>query len=168
MLLDSTSEVSGAVDHVRHMYPWYDALLRKRDDTFTGSLADLPLVDASLLERHYYGAELPTDRGLQVYLTSGTSSGHRKRVTWTQKEHMAYVDRREAIFRTHVPNECKTACADLGTGHAAASAMEIFERMGLEAAELGMHQPIEKHVETLNAMQPDMLFSMPMIVDTVW
>ena len=55
--------------------------------------------------------------------------------------------------------------ADLGTGHAAASAAEIFEALDLEGHDISIDLPIEKHVELLREWRPDVLYTMPMILE---
>ncbi len=78
-----------------------------------------------------------------VFTTSGTTSGAGRRVSWPIADHERYVEQRATLFRALLGTSCRTAVADLGTGHAQASAREIFARLGLEAHEIDVTTPIE-------------------------
>ena len=76
------------------------------------------------------------------------------------------MEHRGAYLRQIAPR-LVTACADLGTGHAAASALEIFERAGLDGTELEVSRPIDEHVDFLRSTRPDLLYTMPMILERI-
>jgi phenylacetate-coenzyme A ligase PaaK-like adenylate-forming protein len=148
--------------HTRR-FPWYAGLV-------AASGPDLPLVDEAVLERHYYtGPQLPD---AEVYLTSGTSSGLRKRIQYCAADDDRYVAQRRDLFARFLGPDLLgarragvVAVSDLGTGHAAASARRIFVELGLDARDIPFEDPLDTHVERLNRWRPDVLFTMPMILD---
>lgn len=148
-------------------FPWYARLLAERGLDPASPLAALPLVDEACLLEHYYTAPDDAFPGAETYLTSGTTTGVRKRIRYAADDHAAYLDHRRAIlgeFLDEVPRG-SVAVADLGTGHAAASAREIFSDLGFDARDIDFRAPIDDHVSRLNAWQPAVLFTMPMIMD---
>ncbi|MEU1090071.1 hypothetical protein ACFYPN_31665 [Streptomyces sp. NPDC005576] len=148
-------------------FPWYRELLLRRGALGSGVLSDLPVVGTGLLGAHYYTAEHPQLADASAYHTSGTSGGQRKRILYSPADDDAYVAQRRALlggFTRSVPRGA-VAVADLGTGHAAASARRVFLELGFEAHDIDFTRPVDEHVETLNALRPDVLFTMPMILD---
>jgi phenylacetate-coenzyme A ligase PaaK-like adenylate-forming protein len=148
-------------------FDWYRDLLHARGLTAMAELTDLPIIDERLLDEHYYDVERRDLVDAVVYRTSGTASGRRKRILFAPVDQDAYVAQRRALFRTFlggVPPGA-VAVADLGTGHAAASARRIFEDLGLRAHDIDFTAPVVEHVARLNEWQPTVLFTMPMILD---
>ncbi|MEU0255306.1 hypothetical protein ABZ299_22990 [Streptomyces sp. NPDC006184] len=148
-------------------FPWYRDLLLRRGALGSGDSSDLPLVGTGLLGAHYYTAEHPQLPDASAYLTSGTSGGQRKRILYSPADDDAYVAHRRALFdefTQDVPRGA-VAVADLGTGHAAASARRVFLELGFEAHDIDFTRPVDEHVKKLNAWQPQVFFTMPMILD---
>ena len=132
----------------------------------TPDLAHVPVLREAELSDTYYVAADEIGPGT-TFLTSGTSTGDRKRVCWPPDDHDRYLAHRGDLFRVFLADACKTACADLGTGHAAASALEIFAKLGLRGTEIDLTWPLERHIETLRATRPDLVYTMPMILERI-
>jgi phenylacetate-coenzyme A ligase PaaK-like adenylate-forming protein len=62
---------------------------------------------------------------------------------------------------------CTRALADMGTGHAANTALAIFERLGLVSSSIPFELPIEQHIERIQTFKPDLLYTMPSILDHI-
>lgn len=163
----STGALSALVRHHAKTFRWYGQLLRDRGLDETAAFRALPILDERSLTEHYYACRRDDLPGAVAYLTSGTTGGMRKRILYSPDDHRDYVDQRRRLFSRFIGGVTPgmTAVADLGTGHAAASAREIFCHLGLEAYEVDFTRPVEEHVELLNRWQPDVFFSMPMIID---
>lgn len=164
---DLRPEMRRVVARARANFRWYDELVRASGYDADGDPGRLPLLDDAVLSRHYYNAEHPHLGECQSYYTSGTSTGARKRILYSAADHELYVRERHRIFSAFVTPDCRVACADLGTGHAASSADEIFRAMGLESHSINFRRPLGEHVEFLNALRPDVLFTMPMILESL-
>ena len=147
-------------------FPWYGRLLDSLGVRHSDRLADLPLMDQATLEHHYYSSD-DQPPGTHAFFTSGTSGGRRKRILYGVEDENAYVAQRRALFErfTRGIPAGSTAVADLGTGHAAASARRIFAEMGFTAHDIDFRAPLREHVAKLNRWRPDVLFTMPMILD---
>lgn len=184
------TEVNGALSNIGFIrqsaqaaarrYPWYAELLRECAD---GSLP--PLLTAPLLERHLYDQPLdaPPDDSLFVYRTSGTSSGIRKTIAYSEADEQRYIDIKAKMFQAWLLEESggtdgsgygrrldapiRTVLIDMGTGHAAATAMDVFARLGLDAQSLPFTLPIEQHLERIEAFRPDLLYTMPSILERI-
>jgi phenylacetate-coenzyme A ligase PaaK-like adenylate-forming protein len=152
---------------VRANFTWYDRLLAGCGYDRDRSPLRLPYVDEAVLDEHYYSADHSGLADCATYLTSGTSGGTRKKILYSSEDHARYVEQRTKIFARLLTPECRVACADLGTGHAAASAAEIFKNLGLDTFQIDFRRPVREHVEILNARRPDVLFTMPMILDSL-
>ncbi|MGK4579115.1 hypothetical protein [Kitasatospora sp. HPMI-4] len=148
-------------------FPWYRDLLVHRGALGSGDLSDLPLIGTDLLGAHYYTAEHPHLPDASAYLTSGTSGGRRKRILYSPSDDDAYVAQRRELFAefTRTVPRGAVAVADLGTGHAAASARRVFVQLGFEAHDIDFTRPVDEHVAKLNAWRPEVFFTMPMILD---
>ncbi|GAA4891719.1 hypothetical protein ACFPM3_17750 [Streptomyces coeruleoprunus] len=164
---EHAADIAALAARYAERFTWYGRLLDARGVRGSGRLRDLPVVDPGLLTEHYYTAEHPHLPDASAYHTSGTSTGRRKRILYSPADDDAYVAQRKALFQDFAGDLAagSTAVADLGTGHAAASARRIFEEMGFLARDIDFQLPVEQHVERLNAWQPDVLFTMPMILD---
>ena len=161
-------------------YPWYAELLRECAE---GSLP--PLLTAPLLERHLYDRLLdaPPDASLSVYRTSGTSSGIRKTIAYSEADEQRYIDIKAKMYREWLHENggetngnghenrndapIRTALIDMGTGHAAATALDVFAKLGLDAQSLPFSLPIEQHLERIEACRPDLLYTMPSILERI-
>ncbi|WP_332258063.1 2,3-diaminopropionate biosynthesis protein SbnA [Paenibacillus sp. HW567] len=161
MLLD---ELQDKVQEVIGGYPWYKGLIGGEKTNY--SLQDLPLMTSKILETYYYTES--ADPSLSVYRTSGTSSGRRKSIFYSQEDDRHYIDIKTKLFAELLAGSgCTRAVADMGTGHAANTALSIFERLGLENHAIPFELPIEQHIERLQAFQPDVLYTMPSILDHI-
>lgn len=148
-------------------FPWYRDLLVSRGALGSGDLSDLPVIGTDLLGAHYYTAEQPHLPDASAYHTSGTSGGQRKRILYSPADDDAYVAQRRELFAeftASVPRGA-VAVADLGTGHAAASARRVFLELGFEAHDIDFTRPLGEHVAKLNTWRPEVFFTMPMILD---
>jgi phenylacetate-coenzyme A ligase PaaK-like adenylate-forming protein len=159
--------VSALVRQHASTFPWYRELLRERGLRDTAPLTALPIIGESLLNEHYYGADHTHLPDAARYFTSGTTGGGRKQILYSRQDHEKYIEHRRAVFTRFLASipVNSIAVADLGTGHAAASARRIFEAMKFRAYDVDFSRPITTHIELLNAWQPDVLFTMPMILD---
>ena len=155
------------VARLRQTFKWYDGLIREANFDLDGDPSRLPYIDEHILTQHYYEAHDLNLQDLSAYYTSGTATGARKRILYSSEDHNLYVAQRQKIFARFLSPECKTACSDLGTGHAASSALEIFKRLGIECFHIDFRRPVEDHIALLNERQPDVLFTMPMILDSL-
>ncbi|WP_309472251.1 2,3-diaminopropionate biosynthesis protein SbnA [Paenibacillus sp. YN15] len=152
------------LQEVTDVFPWYKELLGKNITSCT--LQDLPLMSAEILEAHYYN--MPADPALAVYRTSGTSSGRRKSIFYSEEDDRHYVDIKTKLFGQLIAGGgCTRALADMGTGHAASTALDIFKRLGLEGDAIPFELPVEKHIERLQTFKPDLLYTMPSILDHI-
>lgn len=154
------------VQNISATFPWYAQLLRDKQADLS-RLESLPLITEELLTQHYYHAENSFPGEHHSYLTSGTTSGKRKRIFYSDNDQRIYLQQRMDIIRDFCGEGHTRACADLGTGHAAATAGEIFQAMGCDVELIDFTRPIEQHIEVLNRFKPDIFFTMPMILDSL-
>jgi phenylacetate-coenzyme A ligase PaaK-like adenylate-forming protein len=166
-LRESKERFDPLVTRLRQTFKWYDALLIAANFDFDRDPERLPYIDEDVLTQHYYHTRDPQFEKCSAYLTSGTATGARKRILYSDEDHDLYVEHRRNIFARFLSPECKTACSDLGTGHAAASAVEIFERLGVECFHIDFRRPAAEHIALLNEHRPDVLFTMPMVLDSL-
>lgn len=143
---------------------WYAALIESSSAN-SKHLDRLPVMTEAILTRHYYHDEQPLPDPVYSYLTSGTRTGKRKRIRYSQRDQQLYLQQRTSIIQEFCGTGHLRACADLGTGHAAATAGQIFESMGCQVELIDFSRPIEDHIQVLNRFQPDIFFTMPMILD---
>lgn len=159
------------IDQICRFHPWYGVLLKQNGiDPRLAELSELPLMTEDILERYYFTQESRAEAGLSVYKTSGTSSGIRKAIYYSEEDDESYIDSKTACFREWLEgslSDIKKALADMGTGHAASTALTIFGRLGLQADSLSYALPIEQHIERLQRFQPDLLYTMPSILDAI-
>src|SRR5437867_1646584 len=102
-------------------YAWYARMLDAAgfdDDPVASRVPVLP--EADLAATYYVDDSVAAPTELS-YHTSGTSTGRPKRVRWPAVDHQRYLEQRVAVFSRFLDQPFATACADLGTGHAAAS-----------------------------------------------
>ena len=159
-------ELDNIFNQVCINFDWYKDMIRKSSFGKTKLFTDLPFVDYKVLNQHYYSCTHQNIDDSMYYTTSGTTSGIRKKIFYSAVDEKEYIKQRTEIFKNIVKNEkIYTACADLGIGHAASSAMTIFETLGLKAKIIDYATPILEHIEILNKYLPDLLFTMPVILD---
>ncbi|MBP2001498.1 cysteine synthase A/phenylacetate-CoA ligase [Paenibacillus shirakamiensis] len=161
-------------NRMNEYYPWLkERSLAAGQDSHPFSETNLPLLlTAEDLETYYYDVESPLPRVMQVsdslrrYLTSGTSSGRRKQIFYTTGDEAAYLDIKLEVFQ-HILQDTaeKTAMSDMGTGHAEATALEVFQRLGYSVESISFSLPISQHLERLQAVKPQILYTMPSILE---
>ncbi|MNS39940.1 hypothetical protein D3C72_722410 [compost metagenome] len=153
-------------------FPWIQARSGNPDpESSPFSECNQPLlVTAEDLETYYYGPDFPfpEQKQLHMYQTSGTSSGRRKRIYYSDADEAAYLSIKEEVFR-EVLQEAgfRSALSDMGTGHAEATALAVFRGLGMEADSISFRLPVEQHLEKLSAMKPEVLYTMPSILDRI-
>jgi phenylacetate-coenzyme A ligase PaaK-like adenylate-forming protein len=159
--LISQESLMHKLNDVQRHFPWYADLIRERR---IERLEDLPLITPDLLEKHYYNQ--PGDPALQVYRTSGTGSKKRKKIFYSAEDDRNYINLKVKIFGDFLKgSSIKKAAADMGTGHAASTAVTVFEQLQLETLSISFESPIDEHVNRLKRFQPDVLYTMPSILD---
>ena len=158
-------DLTSLVEATQRTFPWYEQI-NPVDTKEPFTIKDLPFIDEKVLTQHYYHAEHDFESA-DAYLTSGTTSGKRKRILYAPSDQDIYLRQRKKIIQQFCGEGYKTACADLGTGHAASTAGEIFRLMGCETELIDFTRPIGEHIEVLNRFNPDIFFTMPMILDAL-
>lgn len=153
-------------------FPWYLPLLgcQRVDEADDPALESLPLMTASVLETHYYSDRNPLAgrEDVQSYRTSGTSSGRRKSIYYSEPDEEHYIRIKLDVFRTVLgTSHYRTAMADMGTGHAEATAIEVFRRLGMEVQSVSFRLPVEQHIEMLSDFKPEVLYTMPSILERI-
>lgn len=160
-------EIDGLIARLRRTFRWYNTLLLEAGYDSDQDPQRLPYIDEHVLTQHYYESPAPNLKDCHAYYTSGTATGARKRILYSTEDHDLYVEQRRKIFARFLTPECKTACSDLGTGHAASSAIEIFGKLNINCFHIDFRRPVGEHVALLNEHQPDVLFTMPMVLDSL-
>ncbi|WP_157276771.1 AMP-binding protein [Paenibacillus sp. Soil766] len=149
---------------MKRQFPW---LLPGHEQE---EFAALPLVSAGMLESYYYTDTNPClqDKDMNRYQTSGTSSKRRKSIFYSQSDEEAYLRVKLDVFRSILKGtRYRTAMADMGTGHAEATAVEVFRELGMEVESVSFRLPIEEHIERLQSFRPEVLYTMPSILDRI-
>ncbi|TFE26099.1 CoF synthetase [Cohnella luojiensis] len=162
--------IQPTVERFLGIFPWYGPLLAEKglDRHSIKSVNELPLLTSELLERYYYGADQPFGEldGVTSYRTSGTSSLRRKTIYYSNKDEEQYIGIKTDIFRRIlIGSGVATALSDMGTGHAASTALDIFGRIGMTAESIDFKQPIEQHLAKLRELRPHILYTMPSLLD---
>lgn len=167
--MDRNMLVNTHIKKMRETFAWYDNIILSSGFEKKRSFEELPYISEEILSEHYYSKEpdFKTEREVFTYQTSGTTNGNRKKIFWSKTDHEKYVETRTNIFMSYLTEDCRTACADLGTGHAAASALEVFENLGLKSYSIDFKIPIQQHISLLNEHKPDVFYTMPMILDKI-
>ena len=155
------------------LHPRYAELLSELGITvLTAPFTELPLLTSQHLESIYYGQEARSDAGLTVYRTSGTSTGISRAIYYSPEDEVHYLHAKKTSYRewleaTPLQVPISKAFADVGTGHAASTAVDIFSELGLQTESISFAEPIPVHVERLAAYQPDLLYTMPSILEGI-
>ncbi|WJH36119.1 CoF synthetase [Paenibacillus sp. CC-CFT747] len=170
--MDQPDNLQSALARMEPYLPWYRPWINGNGAAGeqVRSLQDLPLVTASILEAYYYAENNPlADRPeLNCYRTSGTSSGIRKAIYYSEWDEEQYVRIKEDIFRAILgTGRYRTALADMGTGHAEATAVEVFRRLGMEVESISFRLPIQEHLAKLESFRPEVLYTMPSILNRI-
>lgn len=166
-----------------HQFPWYEALADSglcaalqasaAEGEGAEALASLPFLTGKVLEEHYYTAEAasqlmsPADE-VSCYMTSGTSSGRRKAIYYNAAEEEHYIAIKSELFGNWLRgHNISRVISDMGTGHAASTATAVFERLGCTVESLSFDAPIDYHLERLAAVRPELLYTMPSILEQI-
>jgi hypothetical protein len=115
-------------------------------------LHELPVIDEAFLLEHYYSSEHERLTDAEVYLTSGSVSGCRKRVLYGPRDQAAYIHHRKTVvddFVKAVPRGT-VAVTDIGIGHAATSTEQIFRELGFDSRIIDHTAPARRHIELMN------------------
>ena len=167
-------KLDALVRRLAKLHPGYAQLLREHTPNRAGlALSGLPLLTSERLEQCYYSQQSPTVVGQTVYRTSGTSTGISRAIYYSPEDEMHYAAAKTASYRRWlktppVPEPpLRRALADVGTGHAAATAPDIFRMLGMETETLAYSQPIEAHIALLESYRPDLLYTMPSILESI-
>ncbi|XEC97254.1 CoF synthetase [Paenibacillus tarimensis] len=171
-MIESMSLLQNTIKRMTEHYPWYSDLLKRHaiDMTRDVLLDRLPLITSSVLEEFYYTKDNPFEgrSDLFRYQTSGTSSGRRKTIYYSKEDEEHYLRNKMEIFRSIVNDfSGRTALADMGTGHAAATAIDVFQQLGFQVESVSYQLPVERHLERLQLLKPDLLYTMPSILDRI-
>lgn len=86
------------IQNISATFPWYAQLLRDKQADLS-RIESLPLITEELLTQHYYHAENSFPREHHSYLTSGTTSGKRKRIFYSDNDQRIYLQQRMDIIR---------------------------------------------------------------------
>ncbi len=158
--------LSNIFNQVCTNFDWYKNMILKSKFYKTRLFTDLPFINYKILNQYYYSFSHPNIEGGTCYTTSGTTLGVRKKIFYSATDEKEYIKQRTEIFKNIIKNEnIHTACADLGIGHASSSAMTIFETLGLNSKIINHSSPILEHIRILNKYLPELLFTMPVILD---
>jgi cysteine synthase A/phenylacetate-CoA ligase len=160
------------IDRMVKNFPWYlpKSGFKQESEAVDTVLERLPFVTASMLEENYYTENNPlaSRDDLHCYRTSGTSSGRRKAIFYSKSDEEEYLRIKLDVFRTILGTHgFRTALADMGTGHAEATAVEVFNLLGMKVESISFQSPIEQHIERLESFRPEVLYTMPSILDRI-
>jgi phenylacetate-coenzyme A ligase PaaK-like adenylate-forming protein len=147
-------------------FPWYATLLTGSETT----MEQLPLLTESMLQKYHYDSPPEDAFSLASYSTSGTSTGRRKTIYYSEEDERQYIGIKADIFRRWLgcgPEAPRRVLSDMGTGHAAATALEVFGQLGVQGESVSFELPILRHVEKLETYMPDVLYTMPSILDRI-
>ena len=157
------------IQRMKEQFPWLFSVLNEGRE---GEEArdSLPLVSAAMLESYYYTDANPFLHRAEMnrYQTSGTSSKRRKTIYYSPSDEEAYLRIKGDVFRQILEGtHYRTALADMGTGHAEATAVEVFRELGMQVESVSFWLPIEEHLERLQSFKPEVLYTMPSILDRI-
>lgn len=161
-----SADWKAVAERTAERFPWYGELPGREAEALEG----LPLITASVLEASYYTEDNPLSLrdDLNRYRTSGTSSGLRKTIYYSERDEAAYLRVKRDVFREILgEGRYRTAVSDMGTGHAEATAASVFRSLGLDVHTLSYREPIGVHLERLRRIRPDVLYTMPSILDRI-
>lgn len=166
----SSYRINQIVGRMSSYCPWYIAWLGPLEKSKEIEWKQIPLMTASVLEQHYYSSDNPLIKlsGLYEYRTSGTSSGRRKSIYYSKADEESYMRIKLGVFRTVLGSSgYRKALADMGTGHAEATAIDVFRQLGFEVDSIPFTLPIEGHLARLQHFKPEVLYTMPSILERI-
>jgi len=167
---DEQSLVVATAIRAARTWPWYASRLAQSGFFDEPTFERVPVITQADIDAGYSVADVDdgTDRSQgRLFATSGTSTGRSRNVFWPRADDVRYVAQRARLFGSFIGDSCTSACADLGTGHAQASALEIFRVLGLDGHEIDVRNPIERHLAILRELQPDLFYTMPVILERI-
>ncbi|SFE05392.1 cysteine synthase A/phenylacetate-CoA ligase [Paenibacillus catalpae] len=148
-------------EEVRQLYPWYKEMTGDSNDF---NWEDVPLLTQDRLLPYYESDEVPQD--WNVYRTSGTSGNKRKAIYYDAIDEEAYIQYKKEMFAELLKGyNASRALSDMGTGHAEATAVQIFEELGLACESVPFGLPAAAHLIRIADYKPDMLYTMPSLMD---
>lgn len=155
-----------------NFFPWYKSLISTtyQDLTKEHHLKDLPLLTSDVMEEHYYIRDHPFEliSHLHRYQTSGTSRKHRKNIYYSEHDEEQYIRIKAEVLEVIMKGyQARRVLIDMGTGHAAATAEAIFHQLGLDVETVSFQLPINQHLARLSTFKPDVLYTMPSILDRI-
>lgn len=156
-------ELRKKVEDVISRFPWYQKYMKDLDVV---QLNQLPYLTSDILEKYYYHQSF--DESYSIYQTSGSSTGRRKRIAYSREDDQRYLESKCKVYADFIQgSDIKSAMSDMGTGHAANTALGVFKSLGLLGAEIPYTLPISEHIEKLNHFKPDLFYTMPSIMDSL-
>ncbi|WP_055109465.1 phenylacetate--CoA ligase family protein [Paenibacillus ihumii] len=159
------------LSRIIQLHPAYGDLLAEQGILpHAAVLSELPLLTEERLNTIYYKQEPRTETGLTVYRTSGTSTGIRKSIYYSPEDEEHYRLDKMACYREWLATSTRQihrAFADVGTGHAASTANAIFGELGMQTESISFSMPIEEHIARINAFKPELLYTMPSILEAI-
>ncbi|TCM93153.1 phenylacetate-CoA ligase [Paenibacillus sp. BK033] len=150
-------------EEVRQLYPWYKEM--------TGEYAsfnweEVPLLTQERLLPYYESDESAVPQDWNVYRTSGTSGGKRKAIYYDANDENGYIQYKKEMFAELLKGyQVSRALSDMGTGHAEATAVQIFEELGLACESVPFGLPAAAHLVRIAEYRPDVLYTMPSLLD---
>ncbi|GLX66213.1 CoF synthetase [Paenibacillus glycanilyticus] len=157
------SSLQAKWEEVRQLYPWYKQM--------TGASCDfkweeVPLLTQDRLLPYYESDESTVPRDWNVYRTSGTSGNKRKAIYYDANDEEAYIRYKVEMFAELLKGyNVSRALSDMGTGHAEATAVPIFEELGLACESVPFGLPAAAHLIRIKEYVPDVLYTMPSLMD---
>ncbi|MCR8845222.1 CoF synthetase [Paenibacillus sp. SC116] len=155
--------IAAKLQEVKQLYPWYTTLL---EGACIDSWPKIPLLTHDRLLPYFDETELVQEPNWNIYRTSGTSGKRRKAIGYDAADEEAYVEHKVQLFGKLLEGRGITrALSDMGTGHAAATAQEIFEKLDMACWTIPFQQPVEEHLACIAEHRPQVLYTMPSILD---
>lgn len=163
VIIIENKRLQNKVNEMIAYFPWYQNYLSSVD---VNDLCQLPFITTEILEKHYYHQNF--DSSWTIYQTSGTSSKKRKKIAYSIEDDQDYLMKKTKVYAQFIQDKnIQTAMADMGTGHAANTSMDVFRELGLIGEEILYHLPVKEHVNRLRQFQPDLLYTMPSILEHI-
>lgn len=157
------SQLRAKWEEMNQQYPWYADYQK---GIGVPEWSELPLLTHERLLPYFERDEGANHGDWNVYRTSGTSSKKRKAIYYDAADEFHYVDQKTRLFAKLLHGmDAKRALSDMGTGHAEATAVQIFEQLGLECESVPFGLPAAAHLIRLTAFRPDVLYTMPSLLD---
>jgi hypothetical protein len=148
-------------EEVRQLYPWYKEMTGNSNDF---NWEEVPLLTQDRLLPYYESDGVPQD--WNVYRTSGTSGNKRKAIYYDAIDEEAYIQYKREMFAELLRDyNVSRALSDMGTGHAEATAVQIFEELGLACESVPFGLPAAAHLIRIAEYKPDVLYTMPSLLD---